>query len=407
MDTDPSRPWLERRAWADNQIRSGKRLEVVVTWCFAALWNLFAWPVAAASLPQHWRQDHWPAVGALGALLAAGLGLLVWAVRATRDARRFGDLRLVLDPFPGAIGGDFGATLDLSTVPWQGSQRYLVTLRCLEHYTSQSASDDSSSAREQTEWKTEGMAQVLAHGTGTQLRFRFAVPGHLPATQPSAERYFSWRVQIQSLDTTLGLDRSFDVPVYATGETAASPAPNAAQHPALGPLHNARLGKVCRLEAIPGGVRLHQPWGRAWTVQLPLAAMGGAIVAAGRFVGREDSSPLFPIALGLLGGALLAYALFGMTNSLRTELGPRGLRAERRILGLVLHWRQVPAQDIARLRLKVSYTAHTSTGSTTFYRVQAELRNGQATTMADSLPGRDTAEQLLRTLAHSTGYAQA
>ncbi|MDQ1259850.1 MAG: hypothetical protein QG643_1674 [Pseudomonadota bacterium] len=117
MDTDPSRPWLERRAWADNQIRSGKRLEVVVTWCFAALWNLFAWPVAAASLPQHWRQDHWPAVGALGALLAAGLGLLVWAVRATRDARRFGDLRLVLDPFPGAIGGDFGATLDLSTVP--------------------------------------------------------------------------------------------------------------------------------------------------------------------------------------------------------------------------------------------------------------------------------------------------
>ncbi|NUN62194.1 MAG: DUF3592 domain-containing protein, partial [Burkholderiaceae bacterium] len=105
-----------------------------------------------------------------------------------------------------------------------------------------------------------------------------------------------------------------------------------------------------------------------------------------------------------LGGALLLYALFCLTNSLRVDLGTRGLRTERRILGLMLRWRQVPPQDIARLRLKESYTAQAGTRSTTYYRVQVELRNGQAITVADSLRGRETAEHLLRTLAERTGY---
>ena len=66
---------------------------------------------------------------------------------------------------------------------------------------------------------------------------------------------------------------------------------------------------------------------------------------------------------------------------------------------------QVPPQDIARLRVKESYTTQTGTRSTTIYRVQVELRNGKAITVADSLHGRETAEHLLRTLARSTGFA--
>ncbi len=403
-NADPS-PWLARREWAHNQIRSNKRLEVMVAWGFATVWNLFAWPVTAASLPQHLRQGNTIATVALGAFVAAGLGLLAWAVRATRDARRFGDLRLVLDPFPGAIGGDFGATLDLPTVPWRGDQRFLITLRCVQHYRTRPAGENSTEARERTVWQTEGMPQVLPHGNGTRLRFRFAVPGGLPASEAPATEYHSWRLQVESTGSDLGLDRSFDVPVYATGEAIPGMAPDAARHPGLPPLREARLDEISDLESIPGGVRLYQPCGRAWRTQAPLAVMGGAIMAMGWLAGREGAPRLFSIAFGTLGGALLVLALFGLGNSLRVELGTRGLRTERRILGLMLHWRQVPPQDIARLRLKESYTTQTSTRSTTYYRIQVELRNGQAITVADSLRGRETAEHLLRTLTGRTGYA--
>jgi len=403
-NADPS-PWLARREWADNQIRSSRRLEMVAIWCFAIVWNLLALPVTAASLPQHLRQNNLPVVLALAAFVSAGLGLLAWAVSATRDARRFGDLRLVLDPFPGAIGGDFGATLDLPTVPWQGDQRFLVTLRCIQHYRTRSAGESSTEAREQTVWQTEGMAQVEPHGSGSRLRFRFAVPGALPASEAPANDYHAWRLRVESTGSDLGLDRSFDVPVYATGASAHHPIPDAAQHPALQPLREAQIDEISDLEAIAGGVRLYQPYARGWRTHLPLALMGGAFAGIGLFAGARGAPLLFPIVFGSLGGALLCYALFGLTNSLRVDLGTRGLRVERRILGLRLHWRQVPPQDIARLRLKESYTTQSGTRSTTYYRVQVELRNGQAITVADSLRGRETAGHLLRTLAERTGYS--
>lgn len=403
-DEGPS-PWLARREWAGNQIRSSKRLEIMVAWGFATVWNLIALPMAAASLPRLWRQENWPAAAALASFVAVGLGLLAWAVRATRDARRFGDLRLVLDPFPGAIGGDFGATLDLPTVPWQGGQRFLVTLRCIQHYRTRSAGENSTEAREQTIWQAEGMAQVEPHAGGSRLRFRFAVPGDLPASEAPANDYHTWRLRVESTGSDLGLDRIFDVPVYATGASAHHLIPDAAQHPALQPLREAQIDEISDLEAIAGGVRLYQPYARGWRTHLPLALMGGAFAGIGLFAGAKGAPQLFPIVFGTLGGALLLYALFCLTNSLRVDLGTRGLRTERRILGLMLRWRQVPPQDIARLRLKESYTTQAGTRSTTYYRVQVELRNGQAITVADSLRGRETAEHLLRTLTERTGYS--
>lgn len=364
-----ARPWLVHSAWAGNQIRSNKRLEVKVLWGFAIAWNLVALPMAAAGLPEQLREGHNAAAAALATVLAAGLALLAWAWRASHDARRFGDVWLVLDPFPGAIGGDFGASLDLPTVAWQGDQHFLVTLSCIQHYSTRSAGQRNTQTRERTVWQTEGMPQVEPHGSGIRLRFRFAVPGGLPASETPSNQYHGWRLRIESTGPNLGFDRCFDVPVYATGATALHPSPDAAQHPALQPLRDAQIDEISDLEAIAGGVRLYQPYARGWRTHLPLALTGGAFAGIGLFAGAKGAPLLFPFAFGSIGGALLLYALFCLTNSLRVDLGMRGLRTERRILGLMLRWRQVPPQDIARLR------------------------------------GRETAERLLRTLADRTGYS--
>ena len=39
-------PWLTRKAWADNRIRSHKRWEVIILWGFAVVWSALSMPLA-------------------------------------------------------------------------------------------------------------------------------------------------------------------------------------------------------------------------------------------------------------------------------------------------------------------------------------------------------------------------
>jgi hypothetical protein len=86
------------------------------------------------------------------------------------------------------------------------------------------------------------------------------------------------------------------------------------------------------------------------------------------------------------------------------ELDGRGIRTERRLLGLMLVHHQAPATDIARLRVAESYSTQTGARQETFYRIEVELRNGKRLAVADSLRGRAAADHLLASIASQTGY---
>lgn len=184
-----------------------------------------------------------------------------------------------------------------------------------------------------------------------------------------------------------------------------SPQTTTPRPPAAPPRRAAQRDDTSALEAIPGGMRLTQPYARAWQQKLPLAGVGVALLALALFLDGEEAPLAVLLGIGGMGAVVLAASLFSLANSRRVELGTRGLRTERRLLGLLLSWHQVPPQDIARLDLKESYTTQTGSRSTTFYCVQVVLRDGQAITVADSLRGRKAAEHLVRTLARGTGYA--
>ena len=110
---------------------------------------------------------------------------------------------------------------------------------------------------------------------------------------------------------------------------------------------------------------------------------------------------------GGVGGALLVLAFYLLCNSLRVQLDRQGLRTERRLLGLMLVRHQAPAQDIARLVVRESYSSQSGTQHVTFYRIQVEMKNGKKITVADSLRGRAAADHLLAELGAATGYPHA
>lgn len=185
----------------------------------------------------------------------------------------------------------------------------------------------------------------------------------------------------------------------------------AAQNRAGSGAQSLAAGMPGQVECIPGGVAMYFPAGRWWGLKLALAVMGAVFLTVGALVPWEQQSSgevvpwLFPLLFGGVGGLVLLGSFYALANSLRVQLDHNGLRTERRLLGLMLRWHQVPPHDIARLRVVESYTVESNSKRDVYYRIMAELRGGRQLTIAQDLKGRAQADKLLASIGAWTGYA--
>jgi hypothetical protein len=208
-------PWLARPEWADNRIPSSARSGMYAIWFFAILWNAISLP-ATFFVADVWREE-----GALALIILLfpliGLGMIYWALKQTLEWRRFGYTPLTMDPFPGAIGGDVGGEIELN-VPYEDALVCEVTLSCLYSYVT--GSGDDRTREERVEWQDSGYAQVERTAQGMRLRFRYAVPAELRASEEESGDYYFWRLSIKAELLGSDLNRSFTIPVYATGQNS-------------------------------------------------------------------------------------------------------------------------------------------------------------------------------------------
>lgn len=167
-------------------------------------------------------------------------------------------------------------------------------------------------------------------------------------------------------------------------------------------------GPPGKLEKIPGGVQMHFPAGRWWGLKLALGMVGLVFLAVGVLVPWESGAEIAPwvlrLAFGGVGGAVLVGAFYALTNSLHVRIDHAGLRTERRLLGQMLRWHEVPGTEIARMRVVESYTVETNHRRDVYYRIEAELRGGRKMTVAQDLRGRQEAERMLASIGRATGY---
>ena len=85
----PEAPWLWREDWAARRIGDSSRGAMWGAWIFTALWNLISIPSAVMAVRAALREgNHLAWIALLFPIV--GVGLLVWAVRATARYRRYG-----------------------------------------------------------------------------------------------------------------------------------------------------------------------------------------------------------------------------------------------------------------------------------------------------------------------------
>ncbi|WP_339614718.1 DUF3592 domain-containing protein [uncultured Gilvimarinus sp.] len=398
---ESDKPWLTRRSWASSTIKSNGKLTMIFAWCFAGFWNVIAIPTGINCIYEFIKGNKLALIGLLFPLV--GAGLLYWAIKETAKWRRFGPAPLTLEPYPGAIGGQVGGTLEV-TLPYQADNRFAVTLQCLHSYYS--GSGKNRERHESMVWQSEGLAQTARTAYGTRVQWLFEVEDGLPVSEPPGKRYHLWRVNIKCELAGADFDRNYEIPVFATGEKSRQLAQVSAsnQHPEVAQKREQLLESLFDIRQVPGGVVLHYPAFSSPSSKMVLIVMGAIFSGVGLLV-DADGFPAWIFAV--IGLPMFFGGLYALLSSLDVRIDRTELVTRRRLLGVGLGNKHTPRSEITKLFIDESYSSRTGNQHTTYYKIKAELRSGGCKTISHSLPGRELAQEALKSLSLLTGVPDA
>jgi hypothetical protein len=368
----PDEPWLWSGAWCDPRLRSLGRRGVVAAWTVAAVWNGICAPLLLDFYPNEvLGKGRWAEGAAAAIFPLIGLGLAVWAARATLQHRRFGVSVLELARVPGVLGGELVATLHAGAA--LGEARELaLRLACVRETTTGSGRDRSTT--ESLLWvdeRTVALAGAARGPDGLAVALRFAVPADLPPSDPlPAESRVLWPVVADA--TLRGVDYAarFEVPIFATPETHAERTAEALSRertssPPVG------AGPIAGVHVRPdpgGGTELFFPAGR-YVRQALLAAAFAAIFLGGGLVARASGAPapIFWLCAGV--AAITAYAALQLAfGSVRLVARSDGARLQHRLFGLG-RTHEIPRAAIAGVTVEPGMQA----GRRTYWDLQLRL----------------------------------
>ena len=315
--------WQARAEWMDNRIRSSARSTLWFAWGFAVFWNAISSPIPFILPAELAKGNQLAWVAIIFPLI--GLGLLIWAIRQTLNWRRFGTTLLQMDPFPGAIGGDVGGTVELR-LPYNPDYRFQVTLTCLHAYTRRT-SDGNKTVRD-ARWQDEQLAEVQY---GTRLGFVFHPPDDLPESSEGEDSWHEWTVQISATLPGTDFDRSWVVPVFSD---AGPQAMRARVRPRQPDVDSQFLSdNLVRIRETGAGLELYYPY-----LRHPGMAFGTLLTGAG-FVGfawlfhaasgTGGMTGLFIWLFTLVGIPIITLGLYILGNSLHVTAGRQGLTTVR------------------------------------------------------------------------------
>lgn len=396
-------PWLLNDAWQTAEIRSGSRAAMWGAWAFAAFWNAISAVTPFIAYREVVDNQNYLALVALVFPLV-GLGLLTWAVRRTLEWRRFGPAPVMLDPFPGSIGGHVGGTIDLA-LPFDSTAKFHVTLTNLYSYVS--GSGKNRSRRDDAKWQDELVAYAEPGGRGTRLTFRFDVPGGLDESdaEQTGDSYYRWRLNLRAELTGTDLDRDYDIPVYATARQSRSLPERAMQRSRdeRDALADSRVRDRVQILHNPTGRAMFYPMGRYLGANLAGLLIGGVFAAAGWFLVVQEGHAIFGSIFGGTGALVVLGAFYMMTNSLEVSQDGTSVNTVRRWLGIPISRKAMARSRFARFAKKTAMKSQSGGRHVIHYAVEMLDHDGNRMVVGEGFRGESEANAAMRMIASELG----
>jgi hypothetical protein len=217
----PDQPWKWKKEWQGPAIEAKTGATAAGLWVFAILWN-------AVSAPGVWAFSHEahrkPAMVLIFLFPLVGLGLLWAAIYQTVRHRKYGRTRFVPSGLPGVIGGYLGGVIEVPArvVPEADAR---LALKCVRRETRGSGKNRRTT--ENVLWEREELIareKWVTGAGGTRIPVLFYIPPGRPDTDDrDRDNEVVWRLTASAATPGVDFATQFDVPVFATGETAAPP----------------------------------------------------------------------------------------------------------------------------------------------------------------------------------------
>jgi len=387
-----NKPWLTEKKWAENRIVSGAKMQHYFLWGFAIVWIALTSPILF-DFDEIWSKTQRDPVTAIAFLFPlVGVGLLVAAFRSTQSWLKFGRTPLVLDPFPGALGGHVGGTIE-TAIPFDAKMIGKVTLQCLHSYVT--GSGKNRSRKESVKWQTDGVCHIKRGQQGTNFSFRFDVPDDLPITDvEKGSSYHLWRVTVHSELEGADFSRSYEIPVFKTGETSVVLQEGTEDHHATVDAAMAGVESIANIKTIPGGLQAYFPAFQRPGMGIFTLVFGLIFAGAGIGAGYGDAPLVFPVVFTLVGGLIALFGVYYLAKSLFISVTREGVKSRRFLFGYPLSSKQIAASQIAKLEIKEGATMSSGNKTTVFYQLIAESTDGMKLPLAERLTSRPEVELL-------------
>lgn len=394
-----AQPWLANPAWATPAVKSGSHSHLAVAWVFAVVWCLLVAP-ANFVIPEELAQGN-HAILAILLFDAVGLGLLAWAIHATLARRRFGEVVLHLDPYPGSIGGDVGGQVDLR-LPHDAGMPIEATLACQRVH--QVRSGKNTRTQRSAHWTDTRhfLTEPTADGN-TRLYLRFTPPAGLPVAEAQSDDYTEWSLELRAAIPGVDLFQRFVLPVYdVPGSMRAATRVRETQVVQL-----ARLESLLNLEQVPGGIALRQRPGRSLAGSLMLGIAGAVFAGVPAFLLYNEADILtlllFGVVFGLVGLLLVLLGLWTLLNGLEVRVDDSGAEVRRFLAGIPVYRRALARPQLAGIGWRHAGSSQVGSRTTEHYELVLRLQDGGDLVIADGLNGGGEARLAADTL---TGYTR-
>jgi len=409
--------WKKRKGWESATIGSGAKRSTLFMWFFALAWNGISygvlWPVFS-----DWNGQDWERLLVL-LFPITGLFLVFTALRKTLELKRFGLVKYTMDPYPGAVGGNVGGLVKLAD-PEHSRDEFIVLLECV--YSYMSGSGKNRSRNERIEWAEEGAAKTARLADGMELDFLFTVPEDLPEadTEQSGD-YYLWRLTVKADLPGIDLDRSYNIPVFATGELSRGLHHNISEQVvkvkerevartesaiARGSFDTTALSHSMGIKKRDRGVLLVFPMFRNKILTLIALVFGGGFGFATYSIITGFSGAglfgilayLFAVPFGVVAFIGAVTGLYMSFNNLRVWIENRQVKVLRRLLFLPIYYKRVEKGEVTSLTTKRTGSTGQGVKKVEHYKVLAHLKDGGTMTLAEGVDGERLAEQFKKYL---------
>ncbi len=386
----------------DNKIYSTAGREFKYTWLSAVIWNAITW-LAIIKGGNNILQafDANPVFYFFVTFPFIGIWLVILATMQTLAWIKFKKTPVVLNPFPGQIGGALSGYLDIP-VAVSDANLAKTTLTCSHKYWDTSGNE--SRLRHTAKWQDLVNLQPEAYGKGSRIHFGFNPPEDMPETPDESEKdshdYYEWSLQFKIDLPGHDFDRNFIVPVKNVSQSQIDAAQrfNHKTSPIV-KLEDSPEGVVPKITTTPAGTKFRYPAGREKMVSFVLffvaLFIGGFSMMF--FAGGKEFMPtvmaLIAAYIGMITLILFLLSLYLIFNHKTVEIGIMGINLTYGIANF--KWSEsLDAEDIVNITTEQSSSSSTGKTTRVWYKLVAYLKDGSKREVGDTLEGARYAEEI-------------